>query len=148
MVAAASADEVGSCEHLCADDGDGWTLIDTGMKTRRVQAMWQAVLEGPLRGKPVKRVVATHHHPDHIGFHGWFVEEFGAEYVSTQVAYLTGRMLTLDVQERYTPVRLPSTAALGCGRIYSPLGRMNAHLIFPTWCIPFPLALPALKRVT
>ena len=85
------------------DDGDGWTLIDTGMKSRRVQAMWQAVLDGPLRGKPVKRVVATHHHPDHIGFHGWFVEEFGAEYVSTQVAYLTGRMLTLDAQERYTP---------------------------------------------
>jgi glyoxylase-like metal-dependent hydrolase (beta-lactamase superfamily II) len=78
------------------DDGDGWTLIDTGMKSRRVQAMWQAVLDGPLRGKPVKRVVATHHHPDHIGFHGWFVEEFGAEYVSTQVAYLTGRMLTLE----------------------------------------------------
>jgi glyoxylase-like metal-dependent hydrolase (beta-lactamase superfamily II) len=85
------------------DDGDGWTLIDTGMQSRRVQAMWQAVLDGPLRGKPVKRVVATHHHPDHIGFHGWFVEEFGAEYVSTQVAYLTGRMLTLDTQERYTP---------------------------------------------
>ena len=55
------------------DDGDGWTLIDTGMKSRRVQAMWQAVLDGPLRGKPVKRVVATHHHPDHIGFHCWFV---------------------------------------------------------------------------
>ena len=84
------------------DDGDGWTLIDTGMKTRRVQAMWQALLEGPLRRKPVKRVVATHHHPDHIGLHGWFVEEFGAEYVPTQVAYLMGRMLTLDVEERYT----------------------------------------------
>ena len=46
---------------------------------------------------------ATHHHPDHIGFHGWFVEQFGAEYVSTQVAYLTARMLTLDVQDSYSP---------------------------------------------
>ena len=54
------------------DDGDGWTLVDTGMKTRKVEAMWDALLMGPLKGKPVKRVVATHHHPDHIGFHGWF----------------------------------------------------------------------------
>ena len=85
------------------DDGDGWTLIDTGMKSRKVQGMWQHLLDGPLRSKPVKRVVATHHHPDHIGFHGWFVEQFGAEYVSTQVAYLTARMLTLDVQDSYSP---------------------------------------------
>lgn len=84
------------------DDGDGWTLIDTGMDTRKVRAMWQAVLDGPLQGKPVKRVVATHHHPDHIGLNGWFVQEHGAEHLSTQVAYLMGRMLTLDVQEHYT----------------------------------------------
>ena len=24
------------------DDGDGWTLVDTGMKTRKVEAMWDA----------------------------------------------------------------------------------------------------------
>ena len=57
------------------DDGDGWTLVDTGMKTRKVEAMWDALLMGPLKGKPVKRVVATHHHPDHIGFHGWFFDK-------------------------------------------------------------------------
>jgi glyoxylase-like metal-dependent hydrolase (beta-lactamase superfamily II) len=73
------------------------------MKSRKVQGMWQHLLDGPLRSKPVKRVVATHHHPDHIGFHGWFAEQFGAEYVSTQVAYLTARMLTLDVQDSYSP---------------------------------------------
>ena len=88
------------------DDGDGWTLIDTGMKSQMVLGMWQHLLEGPLSGKPVKRVVATHHHPDHIGLHGWFVEEFGAEYISTQVAYLTARMLTLDVQDSYTPSQI------------------------------------------
>lgn len=84
------------------DDGDGWTLVDTGMKTRKVEAMWDALLMGPLKGKPVKRVVATHHHPDHIGFHGWFFDKYGSEYVSSGVAYYMGRMLTLDVQEGYT----------------------------------------------
>lgn len=83
------------------DDGDGWTLIDTGIKTRKVMGMWKHLIDNILSGKPIKRVIATHHHPDHIGLHGWFVENYGAEYLSTQVAYLTARMLTLDAQEAY-----------------------------------------------
>jgi len=82
------------------DDGDGWTLIDTGMKWGDVPAMWQAVLDGPLKGKPVTRVMSTHHHPDHIGFNGWFVER-GAQLFSTRTAFVLGRMLTLDAQDTY-----------------------------------------------
>ena len=82
------------------DDGDGWTLIDTGMKWGKVENIWQSVLDGPLKGKPVTRVMSTHHHPDHIGFNGWFMER-GAELYSTRTAYLMGRMLTLDVQDTY-----------------------------------------------
>ncbi|MGB1234759.1 MAG: MBL fold metallo-hydrolase [Planktomarina sp.] len=83
------------------DDGDGWTLIDTGMKWGKVPAMWDTLLAGPLAGKPVKRVICTHHHPDHIGFNGWFMEQ-GAELLATRTAYLMSRMLLLDVQEAYT----------------------------------------------
>ncbi len=88
------------------DDGDGWTLIDTGMKWGKVPAMWQAVLDGPLAGKPVTRVMSTHHHPDHIGFNGWFVEKFGAQLFSTRTSYLMGRMLTLDEQPAYNETQL------------------------------------------
>ena len=49
------------------DDGDGWTVIDTGFDSRKTRAIWRDVLDGPLQGKPVKRVLVTHHHPDHIG---------------------------------------------------------------------------------
>ncbi len=83
------------------DDGDGWTLVDTGMKWGKVPAMWDALLAGPLAGKPVTRIIGTHHHPDHIGFHGYFMDQ-GAELLMTRTAYLMGRMLTLDVQDRYT----------------------------------------------
>ena len=41
------------------DDGDGWTLIDTGLDTRRARAEWLALLDGPLAGRPVRRVVVT-----------------------------------------------------------------------------------------
>ena len=81
------------------DDGDGWTLIDTGIDTRRGREAMEAALAGPLHGKPVRRVLVTHHHPDHIGLAGWFMER-GAELLTTRTSYLMARMLALDVQER------------------------------------------------
>lgn len=84
------------------DDGDGWTLIDTGLKSRRTQAIWEALLAGPLAGKPVRRVVVTHHHPDHVGMAGWF-QSRGAELCMTRTAWLYARMLTLDEQPVTSP---------------------------------------------
>lgn len=83
------------------DDGDGWTLIDTGLDTGRVRAVWQGLLSGPLAERPVTRVVVTHHHPDHIGLAGWFQSQ-GATLVTTRTAWLMARMLQLDVQDRPT----------------------------------------------
>jgi glyoxylase-like metal-dependent hydrolase (beta-lactamase superfamily II) len=80
------------------DDGDGWTVIDTGFDSRKSRAIWRAALDGPLAGKPVRRVLVTHHHPDHVGLAGWFQSEHCAELVTTRTAWLMARMLTLDVQ--------------------------------------------------
>lgn len=84
------------------DDGDGWTIIDTGFDTRKTRAIWQAVLDGPLGVKPVRRVVVTHHHPDHIGLAGWFQSDFGCELLTTRTAWLMARMLVLDRHETLT----------------------------------------------
>lgn len=81
------------------DDGDGWTIVDTGFDTRKTREMWRAIIDGPLAGKPVRRVLVTHYHPDHIGLAGWFQTEFGAELVTTRTSWLTARMLVLDVQD-------------------------------------------------
>ncbi|MFN3971965.1 MAG: MBL fold metallo-hydrolase [Gemmobacter sp.] len=83
-------------------DADGWTLVDTGMASNRSRAVWQALRDGPLAGRPVARVLATHHHPDHIGLAGWFQAE-GAELITTRTAWLYARMLVLDVQDRPAP---------------------------------------------
>ena len=53
-------------------------LVDTGFDTRKTQAIWETLLAGPLAGKPVTRVIVTHHHPDHVGLAGWFQAQ-GAE---------------------------------------------------------------------
>lgn len=79
------------------DGGDGWTLIDTGIDSAKTRAIWERLLAGPLQGRPIRRVVVTHHHPDHIGLAGWF-QARGAELVTTRTAWLYARMLTLDAQ--------------------------------------------------
>nr|WP_226898511.1 MBL fold metallo-hydrolase [Mangrovicoccus algicola] len=83
--------------YALADD-DGWTIVDTGMDTRRSRAVWQRLLDGPLAGRPVARVLVTHHHPDHVGLAGWFRAEHGAEIMMTRTAWLFARMLRLDEQ--------------------------------------------------
>lgn len=80
------------------DDGDGWTVIDTGFASGLSRKIWGQLLAGPLGGRPVRRVVVTHHHPDHVGLAGWFQSEHGAELVTTRTSWLFSRMLTLDVQ--------------------------------------------------
>jgi glyoxylase-like metal-dependent hydrolase (beta-lactamase superfamily II) len=83
-------------------DGDGWTIIDTGFASRHSRAIWQDLLKGPLKGRPVTRIIATHHHPDHIGLAGWFQSDHGAELVTTRTAWLMARMLQMDEQNRPT----------------------------------------------
>ena len=80
------------------DDGDSWTVIDTGFASKRGRTIWGKLLDGPLAGKPVSRVIVTHHHPDHVGLAAWFMEQ-GAELCMPRTGWLMARMLTLDVQE-------------------------------------------------
>lgn len=87
------------------DDGPGWTIIDAGLSSRRTKTIWEKLLAGPLQGKPVTRVILTHHHPDHVGLVGWFQSQ-GAELLTTRTAWLYARMLTLDAQDRPAPEAL------------------------------------------
>ncbi|MEL7179307.1 MAG: MBL fold metallo-hydrolase [Pseudomonadota bacterium] len=80
------------------NDGESWTIIDTGFASKRGRAIWGKLLAGPLCGKPVSRVVVTHHHPDHVGLAAWFMEQ-GATLCMPRTGWLMARMLTLDVQE-------------------------------------------------
>jgi len=86
-------------------DDDGWTVVDTGWSTRRIRGLWADLQVGPLEGAPVKRVLVTHHHPDHVGLAGMFIE-LGAQLIMTRTAWLMARMLVLDKQDRPTPETL------------------------------------------
>ncbi|WP_126977755.1 MBL fold metallo-hydrolase [Frigidibacter oleivorans] len=94
------------------DEGDGWTLVDAGMDTARSRDEWEAILSGPLRGRPVRQMVVTHYHPDHMGLAGWFMAR-GADLVTTRTSWLMARMLVLDEQDRPVPETLAFWRAAG-----------------------------------
>ena len=78
------------------EDADGWTVVDTGMATQESKAHWRALFAGALGGKPVRRVIVTHMHPDHIGLAGWLTRKFDCELWITRLEYVTCRMLVAD----------------------------------------------------
>ena len=77
-------------------DGDGWTVVDTGFRTKDSIVGWEAALAGALEGRPVRRVICTHMHPDHIGLAGWLCERTGAPLLMSRLEYVTGRMLAAE----------------------------------------------------
>lgn len=97
------------------DDGDGWTIVDTGMDSKRTKAIWQGLIAGPLAGNPIRRLIVTHHHPDHIGLAGWFQAQ-GVELITTRTAWLYARMLTLDEQREHAPESLLFQTRAGVDR--------------------------------
>ncbi|RJG40867.1 MBL fold metallo-hydrolase [Mesorhizobium sp. DCY119] len=74
------------------EEDDGWTVIDTGCATPEILAVWERLLAGPMRGKPVRRVVATHGHVDHIGLTGWLVQRFDADFIGTFAEWVWARL--------------------------------------------------------
>ncbi len=82
------------------EDGDGWTIVDTGICTDEVKAAWEALFTGAMAGRSVKRVVVTHFHPDHAGLAGWLTERFDAPLVMPLTEWTFGRMLSLDGQDQ------------------------------------------------
>ncbi len=58
------------------ENGDGWTVLDTGLGTDDCRAAWNTLLAGPLEGQRLSSMLVTHFHPDHVGLAGWLNERF------------------------------------------------------------------------
>ena len=86
---------------LLGDDGDGWTILDTGYGDAPTREVWERLLAAPLAGRPVRRVIGTHFHPDHVGLAGWLCTRTGAELWMTRTEWLTCRGLALDTTDGF-----------------------------------------------
>jgi glyoxylase-like metal-dependent hydrolase (beta-lactamase superfamily II) len=71
-------------------DGDGFTLVDTGFGTQVTWDLWERHFVDTLEGRPVRRVIVTHYHPDHLGSAAWLVERSQASFWMTTGEFLSG----------------------------------------------------------
>ncbi len=127
------------------DDGDGWTVIDTGFASKRSRAIWNALLDGPLAGKPVNRLVVTHHHPDHVGLAGWFMTK-GADLHMPRTGWLMARMLTMDVQDTATSETLAFYQRAGMEAAEFERRKTDRPFNFADCVVPLPLGYNRLKE--
>jgi glyoxylase-like metal-dependent hydrolase (beta-lactamase superfamily II) len=75
------------------EDGAGWAVLDTGVCDAPTKVVWRDLLKGPLRKRPITRVIATHFHPDHIGLAGWLTEMCDAELLMSQTEFFLAQTL-------------------------------------------------------
>ncbi|HTK79551.1 MAG TPA: MBL fold metallo-hydrolase [Rhizomicrobium sp.] len=78
------------------EDEDGWTVVDTGIHDQATADAWKVLFAGSMGGRPIKRVIVTHLHPDHVGLAGWLVRRFDIELWMTRSDYLLCRNLVAD----------------------------------------------------
>lgn len=77
--------------------GPGWTLVDTGYAVEQTHALWDRHFQTLLAGVPVKRIVVTHFHPDHVGCARWLSEKTGAMVWMTAGEFLSAHAAHADV---------------------------------------------------
>ena len=75
------------------EDGDGWTVVDTGLASEDSRAIWEGLLQDFMGGKPIVRVICTHMHPDHIGLAGWLCEKFDCPLWMTREEYVMCQLM-------------------------------------------------------
>ena len=75
------------------EDGDGWSIVDCGIGNDVTRDLWEQVFATRLGGKPVKRVIVTHYHPDHAGLAGWLTKKFAVPLVMAQGEYMMAHLV-------------------------------------------------------
>lgn len=96
------------------EDGNGWTVIDVGALNEPSCAFWRKAIEAPLRGRPIQRIIATHHHTDHIGLAGWLCDATGASFHAGRSGYLAALALRSGMDGRRLESERSRFRAAGC----------------------------------
>lgn len=84
----------GSLNHInlyLLEDKDGWWVVDTGLGNAETREWWLQLYRGDLGGRPVKAVICTHMHPDHIGQARAITDDFECPLHMTRTEYYQAR---------------------------------------------------------
>jgi len=112
----------GSLSHInlyVLEDDDGYFIVDTGWANNETRQLWEQLFEGELSGKPVKGVICTHMHPDHVGQAQMITERHQCPLYMTHNEYYQARAFSApgigpfaswQGQQFYTRAGMPQAA--------------------------------------
>ena len=86
---------------LCAGQ-DGWTQVDCGYGDVPTRALWEHHFATTFKGAALRRVIATHYHPDHLGNAAWLAARWQCAVAMPQAEYLTAHAIA-DERAGYGP---------------------------------------------
>jgi len=75
------------------EERDGYTLVDCGYGDATTRAHWQRHFATTFLTRPIRRIVATHCHPDHLGNAAWLAAHFDCGVAMTQGEFLAAHAL-------------------------------------------------------
>jgi len=78
----------------------GYVLVDAGMSVAVCKEAWEKLDASLLRGKPLRALLVTHAHPDHIGLAAWLQERYALDVWMSQRAYALASSLYSSPQTR------------------------------------------------
>lgn len=96
------------------EECDGWTVIDCGINNDRTHEIWQRHISGMMKDKPVRQIIATHAHVDHIGYVGRLARQTGAPVTMTLAEFLTGTVRVSEPPERMAEQARRMALSCGC----------------------------------
>ena len=82
------------------EDGDSWTMVDCGYPLPEVQAQIEAAWSHLLGGRPIRRLIVTHHHPDHVGNCRWICDRWDILPSMSQGEYKKAQALAGEGQNQ------------------------------------------------
>lgn len=111
-------------------DGDGWTLVDAGYGDDATRALWERHFAATLAGRPVKNVIVTHYHPDHVGNADFLVGRTGAPLWMTAAEFLSAHAAHDDTAgfARETTLALFEKNGLDTSSIPEAARKVNGYL--------------------